>query len=320
MRVHPEDARSLIPEGTPPLALIGREVLSRIELGRDEVRDDALVRSALWTVALQTAFDRSGLWLRVPGYDTATYGFVDLDGQPSFGVTVHTSGSTADRDFATAPLEVGDRVFPVVINGNGRGRDHLYAYPPEHPSAATAACWTVAAGAGQGPYRLLTAGHVLQGLSVGDAVGLTHGSLFSTDHNGLVAQFGPPRVDAGLIELTGACHQPAGQALTVRRLVAPGTPAYFRGQNSGVTQTMVREVSNPRVSVDKNYANVEFLVLLGDAGSGGDSGALVLADDGSDDVLALYLGEADDINGTDTYGRCQLMRQVELCLDVDLVS
>jgi hypothetical protein len=161
---------------------------------------------------------------------------------------------------------------------------------------------------------------VLQGLAVGDGVDLTHGQLATTDHDGVVAAFGPPRVDAGLIEPDNQCHAPGGHPLTVRRLVPPGTPAVFRGQNSGITPTMVREVSNPRISVDRNYLNVEFLVLLEDAGAAGDSGALVQADDGSDDVIALYLGEADDINGRDTYGRCQLMRQVELCLDIALLS
>lgn len=329
MRMHPEDFLALVPDGLPPFELVGPDVADEVYGFRQTVGDETLSRSALWAAALQTEFERSGMWLRVPNYETASFGFVDFDDEPRFGVTVHGSdtgdrsrgrGRDAAPDIHVGNLYVEDQQFPVVANLYGRGRDHQYVYPPDHPTDATAACWAVARSVPSGPVRLLTAAHVLHGLAVGDSVDLTHGQLATTDHDGVVAAFAPPRVDAGLIEPDNQCHAPGGHPLTVRRLVPPGTRAVFRGQNSGITSTLVREVSNPRISVERNYLNVEFLVLLEDAGAAGDSGALVQADDGSDDVIALYLGEADDINGKDTYGRCQLMRQVELCLDVTLLS
>jgi hypothetical protein len=323
MRWDRDALRAVVPQGLPPPELVDRERLQEIDRDRDQGIDEVVFRSALWTTALQNAFEKSGMWLRVHRYDFSSYGFVELDGEPRFGVTVHAEGTAAGVDIKGAVLgflTVRELQFPVILNRQGRGRDHLYSYPPEHPSEGTAACWTLTRVPTGSTPRLLTAGHVFSGRSVGDSVDLTHGQLFSSDHLGTVAQFGPPRVDAALVEQDQACHAPFGQHLTIRRLVAPGTDAYFRGQGGGFTHTLVREVSNPRISVDKNYANVEFLVLLEDSGAGGDSGALVLADDGSDDVLALYVGEADDINGKDVYGRCQLMRQVQLCLDVDLMS
>src|SRR4051794_17069324 len=121
--------RAAVPEGLPPPELVNRERLEEINRDSRQVEDEVLFRSALWAAALQNAFEQSGLWLRVHHYDFSSYGVVDLEGEPRFGVTVHAEGTAAGVELKGAILgflAVEHFEFPVILNRHGRGRDHLY--------------------------------------------------------------------------------------------------------------------------------------------------------------------------------------------------
>jgi hypothetical protein len=312
LNLFPDQIKELIPRGFPPPITAAAAAATLRLSGFPEDYD--LQRSLLWSIAAQEAFEASGLWL-MGHFLYATYGFTRVRGELFFGVTVWTLGEAPSEP---QPIRVGDEVLPVTyVQRSPQQAQHSYA--SDHPCRGTTTCvaqW--ADDAGQICRGLVTAGHVAQGLTVGDPVDLAQ-SLYQCNATGTLTHFGLPRVDACVIGPSAQDQQQwlvAGR-LHVSRVVAPGTVTTMRGQAGGVTNGVVAQLSNPGLSVDHNYRAVEFLVLLDKPGRPGDSGALV-RDRGSDSGLGLYLGDARDVTGALSLGRCQLMRQVELVLNVDL--
>lgn len=321
MDLTPEDVERALPPGLPPRGLIDEGLekeLGALYLGPNS---QMLERSMLWAAALQTAFERSGIWTRVPGFDFATYGFLRRGGgSTEFGVLVHIRRRLASQSsdgpmhgFQLAELFVGDLAFPVVVSEGGRGTDQA-GYSPVHPTFGTAAC-RVALEDEDGEH-ILTCAHVLDGALPNAKVDLTLGQLWKKDCQGTVSKVGPPRVDAATVRLEDAdLIISLVSEIGAMPIVPPGLEVKMRGQASGVISTVVSDVSHPRLMNKGNYGHVEFLVFLSDSGRSGDSGALVESIDARNGAVALYLGDAVAVDGS-MIGRCQLMAQVQYCLRI----
>jgi hypothetical protein len=344
-----EEVEQTIPRGQPPSELID-PILERLVYESDKFRQElgeSMRRSMLWSAAIQTAFERSGIWSSVPGYDFTTYGLSrDEFGELSFGAIVHIRLNELDRRrsgrrrstrlerfilsrrryqpfrFQIAALEVGDQSFPVHVTSGSRGPESAN-YSPIHPWRGTAACGVILDRAedrksADEQLHLLTCAHVVAEDGQGGHVALTLGQIFEQHCQGTVSRIGPPRVDAATVlpRTQGVQRSHAGASIRCVPLVPPGLNVSFQGQASGIVTTIVTDVSNPRLMGIKNYFYIEFLLFLAQSGRPGDSGALVTVQDGPTDAVGLYLGEAIGCDG-DTMGRCQLMAQVKHCLQID---
>jgi hypothetical protein len=346
----PQMVYELLPSREPPPRFSSfRENLRSGVLDEDPYYENVLIRSLAWARAAEFAFTEFAPFGTNPYYGkfggslteewflflrearSVCYGFTRLpDGDITFGVTVWSDSYYRPSVF---PIEVDGLILPVVgYRLDPENWHHSFAgsYSSLHPCHGTAACiaypqapeksdW----GWGSWPVDhdrqpiddslgLLTAGHLAKGALLRGDVDLA-ASLSQCISTGRLSRIGSPHVDACIIVPNDWFSISRAERIPVAPLVAPGTRTTMRGQAGGVIEGMVASLGGTTgvLSVDANFVNVEFLVLLDRPAYPGDSGALV-RDLSTGVAVGLYLGSAEDITGSSAFGRCQLMRQVEL--------
>ena len=350
LQLTPQMVYELLPSREPPRRFPSfRDDMRRGVLDEDPFYDDVLFRSLAWARAAEFAFsdfmsfgrDRfHGNYWRNPPEDwlvflrevrSVCYGFTRLpDGDIAFGVTVFSESGYRPGVFQ---IEVDGLALPVVgyrLDPKNWHHSFTGSYSSVHPCHGTAACIAYPHGAEQSDwgwgswpidydrhpidnsFGLLTAGHLAKGALLRGDVDLAT-SLSQCIATGRLSRIGSPHVDACIIVPDDWFSMSPGQPISVAPLVAPGTRTTMRGQAGGIIEGMVASLGGTTgvLSVDANFVNVEFLVLLDKPAYPGDSGSLV-RDQSTGAAVGLYLGSAEDITGSSAFGRCQLMRQVEL--------
>ena len=322
-----EDMERAVPNQDPPEGVLPPTVEAGIRAEFEDLRGP-WQRSALWTAALQIAFERSGLWSAIPGFSFATSGIAFAatpSERPSLAIFVYAEAEVRSPHGRFGSLAVGDLEFPVFVRRPPRSPiDHTsvpaYIQPSQSPYGGTATCWAEVKNASSPDSRIrlgiLTAAHVLhkaavlkQPAQVGHMVHMIDEWGSGKKLQGEVLAIGSALVDAGVVRPEHAVLR-EGSSLRVRGYVANGEPVAVYGNVTRLL-TKIVEVFVPRGMISPDVQN---LLFLKQPGQQGDSGALVVSLlDGAS--IGLYLGDFPT-SSDETEGRCVLLAQAQQVLNI----
>lgn len=313
MNVDRSRGLALLPDDEPSLDQLGSTRFDyRLE---DALRnqDRASRRAILWTLAVNEAFWQERVfWRDLPGFRFASCGFADPELETdAFGVFLYAEMPVKPGP-PVSELEVAGVRFPVFHRFT---IEVPHALPNVHPRLGTAACWATSK---KPPLRgrtgFLTVKHVLQTqaqpLMLGSPIPLTTPN--GQPQVGAVLDLGPDGIDAGLVEAPGWAPPVGGLApLACPHFIAQWSDVSFQGSAS-IVRTKVVEVQLGRGSL---HPSVPLRIFLAHPGQPGDSGALILDQQGQG--VGLYMGGLANLAGfMEGYG--QHLAQVVDVMNLDL--
>ncbi len=265
----------------------------------------------------------------------ATYGFIAIDDGVratlrrnegfnllssgfTFGVAIlMPRGQAEGSQRVLTYINLAGQVFPVI---EIIGTVTLHGTPP-HPNGTTAngtsACWATHRVAGGWADGIITAGHVVTGLTLGTSVPLTPSGHHSTPGSASVADVGPCQIDAAVLEvssLPSSVTSTLGVLDPARFPIAPGAATRFETASAAVMGKVLRVNQNPGYPGPMMPERIVFDT----PGVPGDSGALV-AEYGSSDGYGIYMGTIPSVGGT-TDGVAQGLWQAAQWFDADLLD
>ena len=236
-----------------------------------------------------------------------------------FGVSIHAEadGEASDQ-FLAGEVTYADRNFPVVVTQSRLRRESIPPHPDYPTKVGSGTCW-VRSSDSSAPwdYGILTARHVVDHLTVGDAVSLNASTAHSSPAKGAVADLGACAIDAAIIEIDESdwpsTLRPLGMAGPFPRPLAPGTDVRLDGRYTAAKSC--KSLSHHPLP---HYwgAMMGQRLVIDDHGRGGDSGGLVReAKTGLG--IGVYMGRIDDGAGGHN-GLCQDLYQASVYLEADL--
>ncbi|HEX3472080.1 MAG TPA: hypothetical protein VHT28_12935 [Silvibacterium sp.] len=292
----------LLPKATPSAEALGFDLANAVFA--EGLSEDQL-RMVLWTIALQNAFERGGYAKETPGFRTATYGFFDPEAEmDGFGVIAYVAPSLHGPTRGEFQwVTVDDQSFSIIV----RPAEWRLHAPTVHPALGTSTCWAESRRPRiKNKSAILTAKHVVGQTTIGSAVPMTSG-------HGTLLDLAPEGIDAALVQVNVPKSQRPEEVnkLTCQKFVAQWTDVDVYSP-TGQFSTKVTEVSSGRGTLDPS---IPLRIFLANPGQSGDSGALVMDNNGNG--VGLYMGEVTTPTNVQE-GFCQHLGQVEESMAVDL--
>lgn len=277
-------------------------------------------QSMLWAIKLMFEFKEKArdYYRSIPGLRGIAFGYLDPDYEvDDFGVILIGSDSyegpdsgIQDRFINEQPyrsnildyVRLSEKEFPIVI----RRINKKYYSPSIHPVQGTSGCWAKSRITSDpiGP-GFLTVKHVT-GSKIGAPILLSNGRF------GHVLDVAPQGIDAALISSTEVF--PGFLPRPIQRHIAPWTDAYFMGAASGYHHTKITAITDTFGIL--NTPSLPVRIFLADAGTHGDSGALIV-NDATKEAIGLLMGEYSNPAGQ-TGGFSQHLYQVKELMDMEV--
>jgi hypothetical protein len=317
-----EAVKFLLPSTEPELLLpagVTTEALStRLEGLNDQQR-----RILRWTASLQGRVQLDRWDHQRPGFQYATVGFVPISGGlelPNgvgqyggyvFGVALELE---ATRDNPLQQIEsfaFGNATLARVLNW--RSMEPHIAHPTV-PSAGTGACYAHSKKRAIAPAAdgVLTAAHVVRGVTLGSAVSMSSSSGWALGDRGSC------KIDAALIVLAG-CMPAHPTPLAVQYSPLPGTDIKFYGHRTG--SVITGKITHTQIHSTYLSDEHPMRVFFDKHGIAGDSGALVL-EDATGVGVGIYMGSypiPPALGGSPVHeGGAQSLSQAKEVLQLDL--
>lgn len=282
----------LIPEGLPP----DRYFVGQVGLLSESIEAEFLQRSFIWSSALL----QGGLESSIPIPNRLTNvssGFVYIDKHLrsqirgakeiegfSFGTNILIS-SNEEKPQELRMLEMGNQVFPVVIN---YGKHEPHGLPP-HPAGGSGNCWIKNNNSGNWTKGILTCRHTLSSTSLGTRIALSPSAYHSSPSSATLEDKDECTIDAAIVEIDPLDWPSGLSTLSICHAVAPGQSVSFEGRSSSQSGTVLR------VFQHSGYIGNLFgqRVFTDCSGLSGDSGSL-LVDQHSGDGVGIYMGTVPD--------------------------
>lgn len=271
---HRDPPREYVPSG------VEEEISSWGELGRD--RNRALIaRSTRWTYAIKNELRLNQVSIGFPDFYPLFYELVFYDSMvglfdfkteiPGFGLIHHIPNiNFPRRSLDEVYFPRLDARFSLLLRQASYVDHGIY-----HPKNGTSTSWAKCNSSDM--WGIITAGHVMNGLEIGDQVSL------EKSQTGLLASNSHPFVDCAFIET--AKPKDSLALLTTLRFPATGYPVVVECKTGPVRRTVVAVETNMGVIDIRSYG---IKVFLNDALKMGDSGAIVTTEDSR--AVAIYLG------------------------------
>jgi hypothetical protein len=281
----------LLPSTQPELVLPAGVTAEDLSI-RSEGLNNQQRRILRWTASLQGVVERERWDLQRPGFQYATFGFVPISGElelPNgvvhyggyvFGVALELE-ATSDNPFQQIEsFSVGNATLARVLNWRSMV-PHIPPHPT-YPSAGTGACYAHSKKRAIAPAAdgVLTAAHVVRGVTLGSAVSMSSSSGWA------VGDRGSCKIDAALIVLAG-CIPAKTTTLGVQYGPLPGMDIWFYGNRTGGIIT--GKITHTQIHSTYLSDEHPMRVFFDQHGIAGDSGALV-RERATGDGVGIYMG------------------------------